>query len=231
MDSNLQKKSSLEDHKHKYHESSLKPQAVAVDDKCEDEGDSKASIEKDGNNPKRKYEDKLNSNDDDRDAKEEEDICSRTSAKEITLDSTKAEENVTRVCCEKASSSETDVSDHRAAIHNDISPSHKAIKNHNCETCHQGLISKKRLKKHIRKKHIAADKQTNESCEKPVQESKPDKPQQHEEGSEDKGHEIETAGEEVNHGAEEKDNIEDESMVHNDDEAFEGDPGKTLHLL
>ena len=58
----------------------------------EDEGDSKASIEKDGNNPKSKYEDKLNSNDDDRDAKEEEDICSRTSAKEITLDSSKAEE-------------------------------------------------------------------------------------------------------------------------------------------
>ena len=62
----------------------------------------------------------MNSNDDDRDAKEEEDICSRTSAKEITCDSSKAEVNVTRVCSDKASSLETDISDHRAAIHNDM---------------------------------------------------------------------------------------------------------------
>ena len=57
--------------------------------------------------------------------------------------SSEAEENVTCVCSDKASSLETDVSDHRAAIHNDISPGHKAIKNHNCETCHHVLISKR----------------------------------------------------------------------------------------
>ena len=62
----------------------------------------------------------------------------------------------------------------------------------------------------MRKKHTAAAKQTSESCEKTVLESKPAKPQHHEEGSEDEGHEIETAEEEMNRWAGEKDNIEGE---------------------
>ena len=36
----------FEYHKYKYHESSLQPPAVPVDDKCEDEGDSKSSVGK-----------------------------------------------------------------------------------------------------------------------------------------------------------------------------------------
>ena len=88
---------------------------------------------------------------------------------------------------------------------------------------------KNRLEKHTRKKHIAANKQTNKSCERTAQESNPFKVQRHKEEIEGKGHKPEIA--EVNHEAEKKDIIEGESVAHDNDKAFETTRENTPHSL
>ena len=136
---------------------------------------------------------------------------------------------VTRACCEKASTAKRDVSDHRATVHDDTSPSCKAIENHNCGISRQASKNKNRLEKHTRKKHIAANKQTDKSCERTTQESNPFKVQRHKEEIEGKGHKPEIA--EVNHEAEKKDIIEGESVAHDNDKAFETTRENTPHSL
>ena len=92
------------------------------------------------------------------------------------------------------------------------------------------IQQQEKFKEAHKKKHTAIGKQACETCERTFKESKTLRlhiHQDHENGSDDEGHEMKITGNKVNHDGEEEDKFEKESMVNNDVEAFEEAPGTT----
>ena len=77
------------------------------------------------------------------------------------------------------------------------------------------------------KKHTAIGKHACEICERTFKESKTLRlhiHQDHENGSDDEGHEMEITGNNVNYEDEDEDTFEEESVVSSDVEAFKEAP-------